>query len=71
MSFADTTRGELVLVHCAEATCAVSTRVVVDTGGVGQFSSIAIGADGLSVVSHFDATNGDLRITRCRSRHCQ
>ena len=38
---------------------------------VAQDTSIAIGTDGLPVISHWDLTNGDLRVTKCNRRTCQ
>ena len=34
-------------------------------------TSIAIGPDGLPVISHFDATGGALRLVKCGTRSCQ
>ena len=44
----------------------------IDTANlVGLKTSIAIGSDGLAIISHRDATNNDLRVTKCNSRTCQ
>ena len=43
----------------------------IDTVGiVGYFTSIAIGADALPIVSYFDGTNGDLKVARCANAAC-
>ena len=39
-------------------------------GDVGRHSSIAIGADGLGLISYYDATNGDLRVAHCADVVC-
>jgi hypothetical protein len=43
----------------------------VDTGGdVGVYTSMAIGADGLPIISHYDNTNDDLKVTHCGNPAC-
>lgn len=64
--------GALRVTHCGNVTCTsgnISTTV--DPGPlVGAYSSIAIGADGLPVISHHDAANGTLRVTHCGTVTC-
>lgn len=66
-------RGTTLLVtHCSVASCQTYTQVTVDAGGeLGANSSIAIGTDGLPVISYRDETNRDLRVAKCNSRTCQ
>jgi hypothetical protein len=40
------------------------------TGDVGRFSSIALGADGLAVISYHDLTNLDLKVAKCVTATC-
>jgi hypothetical protein len=64
-AFANTTESghDLRLTVCANPTCTQSsTRTIDAVGHVGSFSSIAIGANGNSVISYYDATNGDLKV---------
>ena len=45
-------------------------RIVDDTGAVGDYNALAIGADGLPVLSYFDASNGDLKVALCTDADC-
>jgi hypothetical protein len=40
------------------------------SGDAGQYSSITIGADGLGLISYYDATNGDLKVAHCSNQAC-
>lgn len=49
----------------------VTKRSILDSGGdVGQHTSIATGADGLGLISYYDATNGDLKVAHCSDVLC-
>jgi hypothetical protein len=39
-------------------------------GNVGQHASVAIGADGLGLISYFDDTNDDLKVAHCDDLDC-
>ena len=39
-------------------------------GNVGQYTSVTIGADGLGLISYYDATNGDLKVAHCSNVAC-
>lgn len=63
----------LRVTHCANVTCTsgnVSTTVDDQTNAVGYYSAIAIGADGLPIVAHYDANAADLRVTHCGNAAC-
>ena len=62
----------LRVTHCSTVTCTAATSVTVDNGvnDVGRFTSIAIGTDGLPIVSYLDDTAGTLRVTHCGSVTC-
>ena len=40
--------------------------------GIGDFkyTSMTIGADGLGLISYYDATNGDLKVAHCENAFC-
>ena len=73
ISHHDATAGALRVTHCGNAACAagnVSTTVDDPVNAVGRYSSIAIGADGMPVISHHDASAGALRVTHCGNAAC-
>ena len=49
---------------------AAINRTLEESGDVGWFSSVAIGADGNPIISHQDATNGDLELYVCDNPTC-
>jgi hypothetical protein len=64
----------LRITHCGNVTCSsgnVSVTVDDPAGSVGTFSSIAIGADGVPIVSHYDVAAIGLRVTKCGTVTCQ
>ncbi len=73
ISHHDATTGGLRITHCGNLLCTsgnVSSTVDDPGNTVGRYSSIAIGAGGLPIISHFDATAGALRVTRCGNVAC-
>ena len=74
ISHRDFTAGALRVTHCGNVACTngnTSTTVDDPANSVGATTSLAIGSDGLPVISHFDSTAGALRVTKCASRTCQ
>ena len=63
---------DLIVTKCGNINCTSgnSTTTVETTNDVGQNPSIVIGANGLPVIAHYDATADDLRITRCGNVSC-
>ncbi|OGX36291.1 MAG: hypothetical protein A3D87_07070 [Omnitrophica WOR_2 bacterium RIFCSPHIGHO2_02_FULL_50_17] len=47
-----------------------ASTAVDSTDQVGSMNSIAIGADGLPVISYFDGTNGNLKVAKCGNAAC-
>ena len=73
ISHYDATALALRITHCGNAACTggnISTTVDDPANGVGRYSSIAIGTDGLPVISHQDASAGTLRVTHCGNAAC-
>ena len=72
ISYYDFDNGDLVILHCGDPLCASGTTTAsVDTEQwVGDFSSLAIGTDGLPVVSYRDGTDGDLSVLHCGNVAC-
>jgi predicted regulator of Ras-like GTPase activity (Roadblock/LC7/MglB family) len=60
----------LKVAHCNDAVCSTSTKTTVDSiGDVGQYSSIAIGADGLPIISYW-GYGVFLRVAHCNDVQC-
>ncbi len=73
ISYSDVTAGTLRVTHCGNVSCSAgntSTTIDDPANAVGYFTSLAIGADGLPVISHHDATAGTLRVTHCGNLAC-
>ncbi len=72
VSYYDTTNGLLKLAHCNNVAC--DTATITSLGSKGSVSSqgtsIAIGHDGFALISHYQATNQDLQMTRCFNQPC-
>ncbi|NDH46443.1 MAG: hypothetical protein EBX99_01075 [Acidimicrobiia bacterium] len=66
IGYLDFTNGDLKVAVCPNSYCILMplpTLSTVDTtGSVGWFPSIAIGANGVPIISYYDVTNGDLKV---------
>jgi hypothetical protein len=62
----------LKVVHCGNAACSDNNTIsmVDDSDGVGGYASIAIGSDGLPVISYWDRENIDLKVAHCGDVAC-
>jgi predicted regulator of Ras-like GTPase activity (Roadblock/LC7/MglB family) len=73
MAYFDNSNLDLKVAKCVNAACSggTSTLSTVDsTGDVGEYPSIAIGADGLPVIAYRDLTNFDLKVAKCVNAAC-
>jgi hypothetical protein len=67
----NSTLDTLMIAHCEDLSCTSASINSVDTGDeIGNYPSIAMGADGLPVISHYDSTNGNLMVTHCSNLDC-
>ncbi|MBI2038141.1 MAG: hypothetical protein HYT15_04445 [Candidatus Magasanikbacteria bacterium] len=72
ISYYNATNGDLRVAKCGNASCSSGnvTTTIDSTGDQGQDTSIAIGTDGLPVISYYNGTDGDLRVVKCGNSFC-
>ncbi len=74
VSYYDATAGTLKVAHCNDAACTGlnETITTVDNpeNSVGEYSSIAIGSDGLPIISYRELTADALRVAHCNDVAC-
>jgi hypothetical protein len=73
VAYKDTTAFDLKILHCGNVACTagnVATSVETGPANVGSDTSIAIGLDGLPLVSYVDVTNADLKVLHCGNAAC-
>ncbi|MDO8715493.1 MAG: hypothetical protein Q7J73_01610, partial [Dehalococcoidales bacterium] len=76
VSYRDTTNLNLNIAKCTAEPCTTQSNWTTTSpdgyqgGSVGTFTSIAIGADGLPIVSYYDNTNLNLNIAKCNTSPC-
>ncbi len=72
IAYLDSTSSDLRVAACGTIDCtgAASLITLESIGSVGYYTSIAIGADGVPIISHQDVTNADLRVVKCASLTC-
>jgi hypothetical protein len=72
ISYRDETASALRVAHCNNAACTSATITTVDdsANSLGAFTSIAIGADGLPIISYYDGTAGALKVAHCNDSAC-
>jgi hypothetical protein len=73
ISYRDQSAGALKVAKCANAACtggANITTVDNPANSVGEYTSIAIGSDGLPVISYYDNSAGALKVAKCANAAC-
>ena len=73
ISYRDLSNTALKVAKCGDAACtpaAVILNTPDNTADVGQYTSIAIGADGFPVISYYDGTNTALKVAKCQDPAC-
>ncbi len=67
ISYYDSSNFILKIAQCNNLSCTSNTVVGIDQtfDHFGQYSSIAIGADGLPIISYYDESNGNLKVVKC------
>ena len=67
--------GSLKVAKCNDAACAGGdesiTTVDDPANNVGYYTSLAIGADGLPVISYTDESAQTLKVAKCRNASCR
>ena len=73
ISYYKLTGYDLQAFKCSNTSCSSGgTAYTLDNAGdVGQFTSIAIGADNNPIISYYDFTNGDLKVYSCGNESCK
>jgi len=73
ISYYDMTAGALKVAHCNDAACKFGDETIVvvdDENDVGSDTSLAIGHDGMPVISYRDSSAGKLKVVKCNDALC-
>ena len=64
--------GDLTWVYCLDPSCITSSLIEIDgsTEDVGQYPSLNISDSDFAVISYYDVSNGNLKVTRCTKANC-
>lgn len=61
----------LKIAHCSNVTCTAATLAILDPSTqINYQTSIAIGPDGLGLISYMDYANADLKVAHCSNATC-
>ena len=75
VSYYDAANGALKVVHCRTAACTVGNTITTVDGAaadsdVGQYTSLAMDANGYPLIAYYDVTNKDLKFVGCTDFAC-
>lgn len=72
VAFYEAMSGDLYWAYCGDAACTSESLVQLDGSSedVGQYPSLNISDSDFAVISYYDATNGNLKVTRCTKINC-
>ena len=73
ISYFDNTDNDLKVAHCDDTACSSATIATLDSVADvlwGGMSSIAVGVDGLGIISYFDSADFDLKVAHCVDTAC-
>jgi len=72
ISYYDSSTKDLKFARCGNATCSSgNSHITLDSvAQVGQYTSIALGSDDLPIISYYDESNRDLKVTHCGNVSC-
>lgn len=71
VSYFDSTKADLKVLHCGNATCAPNSIVIGDGASqTGRYSAIKLDVNGKPVISYYDEANGDLKLLHCGDAMC-
>ena len=75
ISYHEFINGSLIVLHCEDLNCQKVMRTELDSdeffnNGIGRYTSIAIGPDGLPIISYHASASGELRVAHCADIAC-
>lgn len=72
VAFYEAMSGDLYWAYCENRICSSESLVQLDGSSedVGQYPSLNISDSDFAVISYYDATNGNLKVTRCTKINC-
>lgn len=73
IAYYDVTNHDLKVARCNDKACGggdETISTVESSGDVGEFASLAIGADGNPVIAYYKRSTGDLKVAKCNDPAC-